>query len=154
MFHLFSPLHPPAVSSEGPTMPGPVEEPEPVCVARGWRCLEERWPGSQRRISKSQTHHLQLLPPRSSRHQPQLWEHRGSRIPKQQQHKWGKRVEGVVFKWVCEFVHIMLLLCSDSAECLKVHTYYIDSINCVSPVIYSHLFITVTLNLPLMCVQI
>lgn len=125
-------------------MSGPVEEPEPVCVARGWRGLEERWLGSQRRISKSQTHHLQLLPPRSSRHQPQLWEQHGGRIPKQQQHKWeGWRVTSVVFKRVCGVVHIMLLLCLDSAECLKVHTYHIDSIDCVSLVIYLCVIITV-----------
>lgn len=35
------PFHPTAVPSEGPTMSGPVEEPEPVCVARGWRSVEE-----------------------------------------------------------------------------------------------------------------
>lgn len=35
------PCHPPAIPSEEPTISGPVEEPEPVCVARGWRVLEE-----------------------------------------------------------------------------------------------------------------
>lgn len=41
-FFLSLPCHPPAVPSERPTMSGPVEEPEPVCVARCWRDMEER----------------------------------------------------------------------------------------------------------------
>ncbi|KAF3835204.1 hypothetical protein F7725_027762, partial [Dissostichus mawsoni] len=67
-----------AVPSEGPNLSGPIEEPEPVCIAWSWCSLEKRRLGSQRRISKSQTHHFQLLAPRSSRYQPQLWEHYGN----------------------------------------------------------------------------
>lgn len=40
LFNSFS-CHPTAVSSEEPTISGSVKEPEPVCVARGWRGLEE-----------------------------------------------------------------------------------------------------------------
>lgn len=44
----FCPL---AVASEGPTMFGPVEEPEPVCLARGQWGLDQSRFDSQRRIS-------------------------------------------------------------------------------------------------------
>lgn len=82
----FSFFVPPAVSPEGPAVPGPVEEPEPVCAAGSGRRLAERRLGSQRRLSESQAHHLQLFPPRSRGQQSQRREHRG--LPNQQQHKW------------------------------------------------------------------
>lgn len=57
-------FHPVAVPSQEPSVPWPVEEPEPVCVARGWWALEKHGLDTQKRVFKPQAYHIWLLPQR------------------------------------------------------------------------------------------